>query len=60
MARSNEGELTDDERTELEKFAVELEALSVKNAKLLAQHARPEQRKNASSRRAGATKPLAA
>lgn len=60
MARSNDGELTEDERTELERSAVELEALSIKNAKLLAQHARPEQRKNASSHRPSATKPVAA
>jgi hypothetical protein len=39
MARSNEDELTGDERTELEKYAIELEALSIKNAKLLAKHA---------------------
>ena len=60
MARSNEGELTDDERMELERFAAELEALSIRNAKLLAQHAHPEQRKNSAGHRARASKPLAA
>jgi hypothetical protein len=60
MACSNEGELTDHERTELEKLASELEALSIKNAKLLAQHARREPRKGASGHRARAQKPLAA
>jgi hypothetical protein len=60
MARSNEGELTDEERAELEKFAVELEALSIKNAKLLAQHARPQQRKSAAGHRGRAPKPIAA
>jgi hypothetical protein len=60
MARSNEGELTEDERTELEKFATELEALSIKNAKLLAQHARPDRRKTSASDHTRASKPLAA
>jgi len=60
MARSNDGDLTDDERAELERFAVELEALSINNAKLLARHAHPEQRKNAGAPRARATKPVAA
>ena len=44
MARSNEGELTDSERSELEKLAGDLEMLSIKNAKLLGGHARPEHR----------------
>jgi hypothetical protein len=60
MARSNEGELTDAERTELERFAAELEALSIKNAKLLAQHAHPERHKNSTVDRTGASNPLAA
>ena len=38
MARSNEGELTGAERAEFEALTEELEALSVANAKLLAQH----------------------
>jgi Cro/C1-type HTH DNA-binding domain len=59
MARSNEGELTDAERTELERFAVELEALSIKNAKLLARHARPDRRSNSPGQRAQTPKPLA-
>jgi len=41
MARSNEGELTKAERAEFEALTEELEALSVANAKLLAQHIRP-------------------
>jgi len=49
MARSNEGELTDAEQTQLERFVVDLEALSIKNAKLLAQHARPARRQRKSS-----------
>ena len=60
MTRSNEGELTGDERTELEMLVVDLEALSIKNAKLLAQHARPGQGMNAAGHPARAPKPLAA
>ena len=45
MIRSNEGELTAAERTELEKLAEALESLSIRNAKLLAQHTRPEPRR---------------
>jgi len=49
MARSNEGELTDAERAELETFAIELEALSIKNAKLLAHQALSDKRQRKNS-----------
>jgi len=49
MARSNEGKLTDAERTELERFVVELEALSIKNAKLLAHQALSDKRQRKNS-----------
>lgn len=44
MSKSNEGELAGDERTELEALVIEMERLSIQNAKILAKHA-PSTRK---------------
>lgn len=41
MAKSNEGNLSAGEQAELEKFATEMEKLSIENARILSKHAQP-------------------
>jgi len=60
MARSNEGELTSGERGELEALASKLEALSIKNAQVLAQRRRSSVQKPVPKRNAKTNKSVAA